>query len=163
VTLFSKLLMIGFTLGLVLPLTAQELPEGPGKKEFDKLCSSCHGPEAVLGIPRMDRDGWAQKVYDMVGPGTGEQQQAEVKAVIDYLGKYVSPGAAKPPASRKLNVNQASAKDLESGLSLSPAAAEALVKYRQANGNFKDLADLKKALTAITAKIADDQKEILAF
>jgi DNA uptake protein ComE-like DNA-binding protein len=52
---------------------------------------------------------------------------------------------------------------LESGLSLSPAAAEALVKYRQNNGNFKDLADLKKALAAITSKIADDQKEMLVF
>ena len=88
-TIFSKLLMITFTLALMWPLTAQELPEGPGKKEFDKLCNSCHGPEAVLGIPRMDRDGWAQKVYDMVGPGAGEQEQAEVKAVIDYLAACV--------------------------------------------------------------------------
>jgi hypothetical protein len=102
--MFSKLLMIFFALGLVLPLTAQDLPDGPGKKEFDKLCNSCHGPEAVLGIPRMDHDGWAQKVYDMVGPGGSEQEQAEVKTVIDYLAKYVSPGNAlmETPPNRSL-------------------------------------------------------------
>lgn len=120
-----------------------------------------------MGVPRMDRDGWQQKVFEMMGPGTADEQPA-IKAIVDYLVTNLGPAGAKPPAPAKLNVNQlnvnqASAKELESALSLSPVAAEALVKYRQTNGRFSDLADLKKALAAITATIAEEKKGTLAF
>ena len=148
-------ILLFFVVGIALPLRAQQLPEGPGKKELQKLCGSCHGAEAVMGVPKMDRDGWQQKVFDMIGPGTASEQ-TEIKAIVDYLVRNLSP-------VRRLNVNLASAKDLETGLSLTPAAAEALVQYRQTNGNFKSIEDLKKALAAVSAKIADDRKETLGF
>ena len=116
-----------------------------------------------MGVDRMDRDGWQQKVFQMIGPGTAKEQPA-IKAILDYLVANMGLVGAKPAAaSAKLNINEASAKELESGLSLSPIAAEALVKYRQANGRFSGLADLKKALAAIMAEIADGRKEALSF
>jgi len=150
-------------LGLGLPVLSQTLPDGPGKKELETLCGVCHGAEAVMGVDRMDRDGWQQKVFQMIGPGTAKEQPA-IKAILDYLVANMGPGGAKPSAAAaKLNTNEASAKELESALSLSTTAAEALVRYRQTNGKFSDLADLKKALAAIMAKIADDKKEALGF
>jgi len=149
-------------LSLGLPVLSQTLPDGPGKKELETLCGACHGPEAVMGVDRMDRDGWQQKIFQMIGPGTAKEQPA-ILAILDYLVANMGTGGGKAAASAKLNVNEAGAKELESALSLSPTAAEALVKYRQANGKFSDLAGLKKALAAITAKIADDKKDALAF
>lgn len=144
------------------PVLSQTLPEGPGKKELETMCGTCHGAEAVMGVAKMDRDGWQQKVFDMIGPGSSKEQAA-IKAIVDYLVANFSPPGAKPSAASKVNANQASAKELESALSLSPTAADALVKYRQTNGKFNNLADLEKALAAIPAKIADDKKDGLAF
>src|ERR1035437_6407857 len=49
-------------LSLSLPVLSQTLPDGPGRKELEVACGACHGAEAVMGVPRMDRDGWQQKV-----------------------------------------------------------------------------------------------------
>ena len=67
-------------LSLSLPVLSQTLPDGPGRKELEVACGACHGAEAVMGVPRMDRDGWQQKVIQMIGPGTPSEQ-----AIVDYL------------------------------------------------------------------------------
>ena len=71
-------------LSLSPPVLSQSLPDGPGRKELDNVCGACHGAEAVLGVGRMDRDGWQQKVFQMIGPGTPEDQPT-IKAIVDYL------------------------------------------------------------------------------
>jgi DNA uptake protein ComE-like DNA-binding protein len=149
-------------LSFTLPVLCQTLPDGPGKKELETLCGVCHGPEAVMGVDRMDRDGWQQKVFQMIGPGTASEQPA-IKAILDYLVTNLGPTGGKPVTPDKTKINEAGSKELESTLSLTPPVAEALVRYRQANGKFGDLADLKKALAAIMAKIADEKKDVLSF
>ncbi len=157
--------LVGGILGLVctLSLAAQELPDGPGRKELEALCGPCHGAEAVMGVARRDRGDWQQKVFEMIGPG-GAGEQAAVKAVIDYLATNLGPEGAKPAgALKKVNVNQASAAELQPALSLSAPVAEALVKYRQDNGRFNDFAALKKALATMMVKIGDEKKDDFAF
>ena len=62
---------------------------------------------------------------------------AEYFAIVDYLTKNYGPA--------RLNVNQAGAVDLAPFFSITPADAEAIVKYRKANGNFKTVDDLLKS------------------
>ena len=149
-------------LSLGAPALSQTLPDGPGRKELETLCGACHGPEAVLGVEGMDRDGWQQKVFQMIGPGTAAEQPA-IKALLDYLVANMGPLDKKPSPAAKLNVNEATAKELQSVLSLDPVTAEAVVKYRQTNGRFRDLADFQKALTTIVSRMVEDKKQILSF
>ncbi|MHB8811098.1 MAG: ComEA family DNA-binding protein [Desulfobulbaceae bacterium] len=44
----------------------------------------------------------------------------------------------------KVNINTAPATELEALPGVGPAKAEAIVKYREENGNFKTVEDLKK-------------------
>jgi competence protein ComEA len=59
-------------------------------------------------------------------------------------------------------VNQATAAQLESGLGLTPAEAEAVIDYRKKNGDFKTIDDLKK-VPDVDAKKLDAKKDRLAF
>ena len=43
---------------------------------------------------------------------------------------------------RKINVNHASAKELEQGLDLTAKEAEAIVRYRERHGDFRAIGDL---------------------
>ena len=83
---------------LSLPALSQALPGAPGKKELEAFCGTCHGAEAVLGIGRMDRDGWQQKVFQMIGSGAPEDQPA-IKAIVDYLVTNLGPTGQGPAVS----------------------------------------------------------------
>ena len=69
---------------------------------------------------------------------------------------------AAPPVVAKINVNKASADDLKSGLDLSPKEAQSIVAYREHNGLFKTIDDLKKVPDLDGSKI-DAKKERLSF
>jgi len=131
-----------------------KLPDGPGKETMQRLCSSCHGPEIVLG-KRLTRDGWSQIVMNMVQRGA-QGTDDEFADVVDYLTKTVSVEAAK------INVNKATAKELQTGLDVSDKDADAILQYRTANGDFKSIDDLKKVPGLDAAKI-DAKKAKLTF
>ena len=76
-------------------------------------------------------------------------------AILDYLVKNF-------PQQTKINVNKATATALETGLSLSTKEAEAIVAYRDKNGDFKSLDDLKK-VPQVDAKKLDAKKDSLIF
>ena len=62
----------------------------------------------------------------------------------------------------RLNVNKATAIELEAGLSLRRSQAAALIAYREKNGDFKSLDDLKKVPGLDAAKL-DAKKDRLVF
>ena len=109
-----------------------QLPEGKGRDAVKKICSSCHEIGTVTGS-RRTRIGWEQNVDDMVSRGA-EGSDTDLQAVVDYLAKYFG----------KVNVNTASAKDLETALGFSDQEARAIVEYREQNGKIKDFEQLKK-------------------
>ena len=86
---------------------AQKLPDGPGRKEFEEVCGACHEPEAVLGIDKMGRDGWQQKVTQMIGPGTPEQQPT-IRAIVNYLVTNLGTGGANPASTAASSANTSS-------------------------------------------------------
>jgi cytochrome c5 len=70
-------------------LPAQALPDGPGKDEFQKICSSCHGLDLSTD-QKKTRDDWAATVDKMIGYGM-DATKKEIAAVIDYLATNFAP------------------------------------------------------------------------
>ena len=131
-----------------------KLPDGPGKATMERICGGCHGPEIVLG-KKLTRDGWSQIVMNMIQRGA-QGTDDDFADIVDYLTNTVSVEAAK------INVNKATAAQLQKGLDLSDKDADAILQYRQANGDFKTVDDLKKVPGIDTAKI-DAKKAKLSF
>ena len=132
-----------------------QLPDGPGREETERLCKNCH--ELARSISRrQDRDGWQQTIAKMVAFGTKGTDQ-EFTAIIDYLAKHYPAGHVPP-----VNVNEASAIELESGLGLRRSQASALIAFREKNGKFKSIAGLKKVPGIDAAKL-ETKKDRIVF
>lgn len=122
---------------LVATSAFAQLPEGPGKAETEKVCKGCHELERSVSR-RQDRDGWRATMDKMVSLGA-KASDKELQAIFEYLVKNY-PGEEVP----KVNVNKATAIELESGLTLRRSQAKAVIEYREKNGDFKSIEDLKK-------------------
>lgn len=116
---------------------AQQMPEGPGKAETEKACKGCHEVARSVSL-RQDRDAWAKTIQKMVALGA-KANEKELTAVLDYLVAHF-PAEDVP----RLKVNEATAIDFESRLSLRRSQAAALIRYRTEIGGFKSIEDLKK-------------------
>jgi competence protein ComEA len=82
---------------------------------------------------------------------------AEINTVVEYLARSY-PADDVP----RLKVNEAEAIDFESILSLKRSQALAVIKYREKNGKFKSIADLKKVPGLDAAKL-EEKKDRLIF
>jgi competence protein ComEA len=145
-----------------------KLPAGKGKDLFVSACQQCHGLDLTTSSKR-NLEEWRNVVNDMVSNGAAlEKDEAEL--VSQYLAKYFGeesstdqPKEAKEGSSAsKVNVNSSTAKQLETGLSLSEKEANAVVEYREKNGKFAKLDDLKK-VAGLDAKKIDAAKDRLEF
>ncbi len=127
-----KRTLIGITALAAIPAAAQDLPQGAGKEAVVKLCSNCHGLTAAVSV-RHSREQWEAVVDDMAQRGAVGTDQ-EFDAVVAYLSRYLG----------KINVNTATPAEIQEVANLAPAEAEAIVRYRTKNGEFKSFADLQK-------------------
>ena len=134
--------------------TAQQLPDGPGKAELQKLCSECHETARSVSM-RQDRAGWSETVHKMVALGAKGTPQ-ELKAVLDYLVEHY-PADEIPP----IDINKAEAIDLEAGLTLLRSQARLIIKYREEHGPFHSLEDLKKVPGLDVAKIEAKKNRLI--
>ena len=140
-----------FALSFVMADAQDRLPPGPGRDTLKKVCSMCHSPENVVGLAKT-RDDWGAVVGQMASTGA-QGTDDEFNQIVDYLAAYFP---------KTVNVNKASAKDLEAGLLLSSKEAESIVRYRDQNGNFKSVEDIQKVPGLDANKIAA-KKSILEF
>ena len=131
-----------------------ELPEGPGKDTFVRVCSKCHSPDNVI-VNGQDRAGWEGTISKMAGFGATASDD-EFTQILDYLVKNF------PPDTGQIHVNQATSPQLQAGIGLSTAEADAVIAYRKKNGDFKSLDDLKK-VPDVDAKKLDAKKDKLVF
>jgi putative heme-binding domain-containing protein len=83
-------------MGSVLAGYAQNLPEGKGKAEFQRVCSGCHSVSMATG-QRMDQAQWTGVVNDMVSRGAQGTQQ-DFDNIIAYLTANYGKGEAATPA-----------------------------------------------------------------
>jgi competence protein ComEA len=152
---FRRSLLAAAMLMFAAVVGAQDLPAGAGREETAKLCKQCH--ELARSISKhQDRAGWQTTMNKMVAFGM-KATPHELEVVLDYL-------AVNYPADEvpRVNVNTATAIELEAGLSLRRSQASALIKYREANGDFKSLDELKKVPALDAAKL-EEKKNRIAF
>jgi putative heme-binding domain-containing protein len=86
----------------VLTASAQSLPPGNGKADFQRICSTCHSVDRATS-QRMTKAEWAAVVSDMVGRGA-QGSTAELDNVVSYLSTNFGkdnpvPSPTSPPAS----------------------------------------------------------------
>jgi len=140
---------------LAFAAAAQQLPDGPGRQELETKCKQCHELARSISV-RQDRDGWGTTMAKMVAFGM-KGSEKELALIVDYLAKNY-PADDIP----KINVNKATAIELESGLSLRRSQAAAVLAYRAKNGDFKSLDDLKK-VPLMDAEKVEAKKDRIAF
>src|SRR5438105_5786947 len=127
---------------------AKGLPEAPGKDVTVKVCLSCHG-SGSFRKRRLTREGWAEKVADMVDSGA-EATEAQQTAVVDYLTQTFGKDS-------KIHINTAPFEELRSVLGLTVEEAKAVLTYRKENGDFKSFQDLQK-VPGVDAKKIETKK-----
>jgi competence protein ComEA len=129
---------------------AADLPDGPGKDVIKRVCGVCHEAEIVAGQART-RAAWTKTIGDMVTLGA-QGSDEDLDAILNYVVTNFP---------KKVNVNKAPAKDLQSVLDITPELAEAIIGYRQKNGDFKSLDDLKKVPGVDAAQLDTEKNRIL--
>jgi competence protein ComEA len=140
---------------LTMPAFAQDdLPNGPGKDVTARICTACHGSEMFSGYLK-SKDDWDQTISSMTDKGLSIND-ADYTTVLGYLSTCL--GTASP----KVNVNKAVACELTRALGIPAKQAEAIVAYRQKNGDFKDLDGLKK-VDGVDATALDKKQAVIAF
>ena len=136
-------------------LAAQSvLPEAPGRDITVKVCGNCHAAETVASV-RHTADDWREVIARMVAAGAKGTEQ-ELATVQEYLSTQF-------PAEEQqtLNLNAATAIELESVAGLLRKEAAALIAHREKNGPCKKLEDLKK-VAGLDYKKIDARKARLA-
>jgi competence protein ComEA len=148
----SRLLVLAAALAATaLSSFADDLPDRPGKDLVEAICSECHTTERIA-TQQLTRSQWADKVLEMLQEAP-DVKQSERDKIVDYLSKSFPAHA---------NVNKNTARELQAVLEITPESAATIVSYRQANGNFKTLDDLKKVPGVDAAKL-DAKREIIDF
>jgi len=138
------------------------LPEGPGRELVVRLCSPCHSAEKVAGLQK-SRDEWEASVVEMVMNRGAKGTEEEFYEIIEYLARsFPKSPAGERSAGDKINVNKASAKELESALEISAKESEAIVRLREKKGRFQSLDELEK-VPGLDAKKVKAKKDRLEF
>jgi competence protein ComEA len=136
--------------------SGEGLPDGPGKDVMVRTCGVCHEPRRAASV-RLTRAGWSELIQDMVRRGA-KASDADQQVILDYLATNFLGEAPKP-----VNVNTAPQIDLESVLQLLRHEAAAIVAYRDKNGPFKEIDDLKKVPGLDFKKIDSKRDRIVCF
>lgn len=142
-----------FTSGAVALALSQsnDLPEGKGKDVIERMCINCHGIEQVTA-QRYSKKYWGSVVDDMVSRGA-EGSDEDVNLAIAYLARNFG----KP-----VNINTATAKDIETDLSFTAAEAQSVVQYRTDKGAIKSFEELAK-VPGLRAEVLAEQKKNIVY
>jgi competence ComEA-like helix-hairpin-helix protein len=135
---------------------AETMPPGEGRELTVRVCAGCHEPQRAASV-RLTREGWEETIAKMVGLGARATPE-ELKQVTDYLATNF-----KGEAPRPINLNSASAVDLEAVAGLLRKEAAAWIAYRNKNGPCTKLEDLKKVVGVPFKKIDDRRDRLVCF
>jgi competence protein ComEA len=127
-----------------------QLPEAPGKEAMIRVCGTCHEPQRSAAL-RLTREGWQDVMAKMMTLGAKATEE-EQKQIVDYLSEHFKGEAARP-----LNLNSATAIQLESVAGLLRKEAAAWIAHRSKVG---PLYDFKKVPGVPYAKL-EERKDYL--
>jgi competence protein ComEA len=137
------------------PMLAQSaLPEAPGRDVTVKLCNNCHGADVIASV-RHTTDGWREVIERMVAAGAKGSDQ-DLETVLQYVSTQFTAESRKV-----LNLNTATAVELESLGGLLRRESAALIAHREKNGPCKKLEDLQK-VAGLDYKKIEQRKARLA-
>jgi competence ComEA-like helix-hairpin-helix protein len=109
------------------------LPDGTGKAEVRGTCVKCHG-SATFTAKHLVRADWTRVIEQMQGLGA-DVADADADVIADYLSAHFGV---------PMNVNKAGAQELADMFGMTAKEADAIVKYRDAHGNFSSVAEMLK-------------------
>jgi competence protein ComEA len=110
-----------------------KLPDAPGKAVLTAMCTTCHGTDVITDAPRTVPS-WVDTILSMKDFGA-QGSEDDWKAVTDYILVNVA----------HLDVNKSTAAEMAPVLRVSEKVAEGVVAYRDKQGGFKTVDDLKQA------------------
>jgi competence protein ComEA len=149
---------------LAASVSGPDLPPGDGKAIVQRACVGCHALKVVTS-KRATPQQWSTVVDQMVSRGA-DVDDDEIETLVAYLSKNFPENAKadQEPADHsspsQVNVNHATAAELASVLELSAKDADAIVAYREQNGDFKTMADLTKVPGIDTKKITSSKSKV---
>ena len=133
------------------------LPDAPARETVIRVCGQCHEPQRPASL-RLTREGWEGVVQKMKGLGASAfATDADLAQVTDYLAENFKGEAARP-----INLNSASAIDLEAVAGLLRKEAAIWIAYR-AKTPCKSLDALKKVEGIPFAKIDKRRDRLSCF
>ena len=136
--------------------TYDRLPAGVGRDVLIKACITCHDPQRAASV-RLTLEGWEGVVADMAKRGMVATDD-EKAAIVDYLAANFLGEAPRP-----ININTAVQIDFETVLTLLRREAAAVIAYREKNGPFKTVAELKQVPGLDYKKVEKGLDRIVAF
>lgn len=137
------------------PAAHPEFPPGDGREITLRICGKCHSPTIVLAYGQK-REGWEKTITKMVRLGAVGSDE-DYTDIADYLTANFPPSAIP-----KIFVNKATDQQFANILGISIDDAKAIIAYRDKNGDFKSIDDLKRVPNVDTKKI-DAKKDNLVF
>jgi len=141
-----------FPIILVLAAAQEKTAQSDEKAQtlVQKICVSCHEMDTVTAT-RRTKIGWQQSVEDMASRGA-EGSDQEMAEVVAYLTKYFG----------KININTATAVQLQEFLGLTEKDAQTIAAYRDRHGLFKDFEQLKTVPDVDAGKL-QEKRSMIAF
>lgn len=104
---------------------------------------------------------FAENLPQIISP-TDKPASAERKAEKTHSGKHKKGGAKKSEISSAVNINSATAEEINAGLfGIGPSKAKAIVEYREKHGKFAKAEDLKNVKGIGDAIIEKNKAKIL--
>jgi competence ComEA-like helix-hairpin-helix protein len=150
-TRLIKVALAGFIWATFGAIAWAQLPDGPGRDVTVQLCGNCHDVEVVRQY-HQEKSAWTDTISQMVEKGLVATDD-QLNTILEYLVKNFGP---------PVNVNKATASELEKKLEITTNEAAAIVKYRGEKGPFKEIDDLKKVPDLDFKKI-EAKKDRLVF
>ena len=121
-----------------------------GAALLTRMCSRCHDAARIVEKRRVRSD-WQQVLLKMMEIGA-EGGEKDFEAVFAYL--VLTYG--------EIHINQAPTDEMVAVLGVTPAEADALAKYRSANGNFANYEAVLK-VPGVSASTLEKHKAAFVF
>lgn len=102
------------------------------------------------------RSAWEDTIVKMMKLGA-QGTDEELEAVLDYLSTYFATEIPGP-----VDINKSRAVDLEAGLLLKRSQARAIIDYRDKNGSFKSIEDIRN-VPGIDFRAIESKKTRIVF
>jgi competence protein ComEA len=126
------------------------LAPGPGADVFQRICVLCHPPDRIVSV-RKTKSEWEEVIDKMITKGA-QVTDDNYQQIEDYLLRNYG----------KVNVNKAPKDDLVLVAGVTPAEADAIVKFRTDNGPFADF-DAFTKVPGLDAKKLEEKRDAFMF